>query len=154
MGLRFTNNFFSHIFCPYINLLSVWTQQPKIHNREISWLGNCDINIPIYPVHTELKWRNNTNEKANTGYFGVCPWTKPNLFLDFLVEPAIPKWFTKGTSGLIFRKFFCQDVLTLRPRNTYIYVFRALFGFSRFLATSCGFRKLGVSSFSSTLNLE
>ena len=50
--------------------------------------------------------------------------------------------------------YFCRFVtsaLTLRPRNTYI---RALFGFCNFLATSCGFWKLGVSSFSSTLNFE
>ena len=53
--------------------------------------------------------------------------------------------------------YFCRFVtsaLTLRPRNTYIYVFQALFGFCNFSVTSCGFWKLGVSSFSSTLNFE
>ena len=40
---------------------------------------------------------------------------------------------------------FVTRALTLRPRNTYIYVFRALFGFCNFQATSCGFWKLGVS---------
>ena len=49
--------------------------------------------------------------------------------------------------------YFCR-FLTLRPWNTYIYGFRALFGFCSFLATSCGFWKLGVSLFSSTLSFE
>ena len=49
---------------------------------------------------------------------------------------------------------FIETPLTLRPRKTYIYIFRALFGFCNFEATSCGFWKLGVSSFSSTLNFE
>ena len=38
--------------------------------------------------------------------------------------------------------YFCRFVtraLTLRPRNTYIYVFRALCGLCSFSATSCGF---------------
>ena len=45
--------------------------------------------------------------------------------------------------------YFCRfliSALTLRSRNTYIYVFRALFGFGNFLSTSCEFHKLGVSS--------
>ena len=42
--------------------------------------------------------------------------------------------------------------LTFRPRNTHIYVFQALFGFSNFYAPSSGFWMLGVSSFSFTLN--
>ena len=53
--------------------------------------------------------------------------------------------------------YFCRfatSALTFRPRNMYIYVFRAFFGFYNFWATSCGFWKLGVSSFSSKLNFE
>ena len=46
--------------------------------------------------------------------------------------------------------FFCRFVtsaLTIRPRNSYIYVFRAYFGFCSFLATSFDFWKLAVSLF-------
>ena len=60
------------------------------------------------------------------------------------------------TKTLGFR-YFCRFVtltLTLRPRNTYIYVFRELFGFCNFQATSCQFWKLGVSSLNFTLNFE
>ena len=45
-------------------------------------------------------------------------------------------------------RYFCRfatGVLTLRPKNTYIYVCEALFGSFNFQATSCGFQKLEVS---------
>ena len=51
--------------------------------------------------------------------------------------------------------YFCRFVtsaLTLRPPNTYIYVFQALFGFCNFKATSSESWKLRVSSFYSILN--
>ena len=60
------------------------------------------------------------------------------------------------TKTLGFR-YFCRFVtraLARRLGNTYIYVFRALFGFCNFQATSCEFWKLGVSSLISTLNFE
>ena len=62
-------------------------------------------------------------------------------------------------SFLNFFKNYAQiknenKMLTLRRRNTYIYVFRALFGYCNFEATSCGFWKLGVSSLHSTLDFE
>ena len=44
--------------------------------------------------------------------------------------------------------------LTLRPRNTYIYVFQAFFDFRNFQAPSCVFWKLGVSSLNATLKFE
>ena len=44
--------------------------------------------------------------------------------------------------------------LTLSPRNTHIYVFRGIFGFFIFHATSCSVWKLRVKSFHSTLNFE
>ena len=53
--------------------------------------------------------------------------------------------------------YFCRFVtsaLTLRPRKTYVYVFRALLVFCNFQATSCRFWKLGVNLFSFTLNFE
>ena len=53
--------------------------------------------------------------------------------------------------------YFCRFVtsaLTLRPRNTYIYGSQELFGFCNFLASSCGFWKLGISSFFATLKFE
>ena len=53
--------------------------------------------------------------------------------------------------------YFCRFVtsaLTRRPWNTYKYVFLALFDFCNFSATSCGFWKLGISSFPSTPNFE
>ena len=68
----------------------------------------------------------------------------------------------KVTMDQVKTKKFCFEffdrfvtiALTLRPRNMYIYIFRALFDFSKFLAFSCGFWKLEVSSFFSTLNVE
>ena len=54
-------------------------------------------------------------------------------------------------------RYFCRfgtRALTLRPRNTYIYVFRALFGFCNFQATCCEFSKLGVTYLDSKLNFE
>ena len=53
--------------------------------------------------------------------------------------------------------YFCRfftSALTLRSPNRYICVFRTLFGFGNFLFSSCEFHKLGVSSFSSTLNFQ
>ena len=58
------------------------------------------------------------------------------------------------TKNLGFR-YFCRfgtRSLTLRLRNTYVNVFRALFGFCNFQVTCCGFRKIGVSSLNSKLN--
>ena len=49
---------------------------------------------------------------------------------------------------------FLTSALTLRPQNTDIYVFRALFGFCNFLATCCGFWMLVRTSPSATLNLK
>ena len=54
-------------------------------------------------------------------------------------------------------EYFCRfgtRALTLRPRNTYVNVFRALFGFCNSQVTCCGFRRLGVSSLNSKLNSE
>ena len=48
---------------------------------------------------------------------------------------------------------FMSGSLTLRPRKTYIYVFRALFGFYNFQAKSCFLQKLGRYLFGSTLSL-
>ena len=47
---------------------------------------------------------------------------------------------------------FMSGFLTLTPRKTYVYVFRALFGFCNYHATSCFLQKLGTYSFGSTLN--
>ena len=49
---------------------------------------------------------------------------------------------------------FVTRALTLRPRNTNIYVFRAVFGFCNIYVTSCWVYKLGVSFLHSTLNSE
>ena len=54
--------------------------------------------------------------------------------------------------GYFYR--FVTSALTLRPRNTYIYIFPALFGVCKFFATFFRFWKLGVNSFCSTLNFE
>ena len=60
---------------------------------------------------------------------------------------------TKNLGFRYFRRFGTR-ALTLRPRNTYVNVFRALFGFCNFQATCCEFRKLEVSSLDSKLNFE
>ena len=60
---------------------------------------------------------------------------------------------TKKRNFSYFGGFFTR-ALTLRPRNTYIYVFRALFGFSNFQATLYKVLKLGVKSQKSKLNFE
>ena len=64
-------------------------------------------------------------------------------------------WIRKTRVKPSFRYFcrFTSGSLTLRPRKKYVYVFRALFGFWNFQATSCFLQKLGTYSFSSTLNL-
>ena len=49
---------------------------------------------------------------------------------------------------------FLTSALTLNPRNPYIYVFRAMFGFGNFLGPSCEFWKLRVSSFFFTQHFE
>ena len=54
-------------------------------------------------------------------------------------------------------RYFCRFMsgsLTLRPRKTHVYVFRALFGFGNFQVTSCFLQKLGTYSLDSTLNLH
>ena len=60
------------------------------------------------------------------------------------------------TKNLSFQYFwrFVIIALTLRPRNTYMYVFRALFGFCNFYANSCWFWKLGAISFSYKVNCQ
>ena len=61
------------------------------------------------------------------------------------------------TAEKIYFEYFCRFVfkaLTLRLRNTYMYVFGVLFGFWKFQTNSCRFQKLGVSSFSSKLNFQ
>ena len=47
--------------------------------------------------------------------------------------------------GFTYFSRLVTSVLTVRPRNTSIYVFLTLFEFCNFQATSCGFWKLGVS---------
>ena len=49
---------------------------------------------------------------------------------------------------------FVTRPLALRVRNTYIYVFRAFFGFFNYQATSCSFQKLTVRLFHSPLHFE
>ena len=50
-----------------------------------------------------------------------------------------------------FGRFMTRD-LTLRTRSTYIQVFKTLFGFCSFYATSCQFQKLGLKSLPSAIN--
>ena len=70
-------------------------------------------------------------------------------------------WFKVAMDEIKTKKFcfiyfyrFVTSVFTPRPRNMDIYVFQAVFGFCDFLATSCAFWKLGVSSCSFVLNSE
>ena len=49
---------------------------------------------------------------------------------------------------------FAARVLTVTLRNTFIQVFRALFGFCTFQGTRCGCGKLRMSSLNSTLRFE
>ena len=91
---------------------------------------------------------------------GQCPnWDSINAFITVLRR----SWFRMLQTlakVLTFCPAFlhcftiCSSNLTLRLRNTWIYVFQALFGFCNFKAISCGFWKLGVSSLHSTLNFE
>ena len=50
--------------------------------------------------------------------------------------------------------YFVTRVLTITPRNILIYVFRAMFGFCNFKATSYFIWKVGVHSLNLTLNFE
>ena len=82
---------------------------------------------------------------------------KLRLQLKMLLTQITLEWKVSMIKNRVkpFRYFcrFMSGSLTLKPRKTYDYVFRALFGFCNFQATSCFLWKLRTYWFDSTLIL-